>query len=471
MLHHRIEGLSLLHGIAKLVLFPFWSLAVLAFGVGVLDMLNYSQINFPVYFFGILAAFLIGLNFRLRPEAGGPRRKYWVAAIRQSNIDILILGFVIFAIIYATKDQAISRQFVALYLVLSWGGLVLLNRFLPSILSDLFFQGKAHIPTLFVGSVEQTKNILNWANDQRRYGLFPVGLAVFSEAELKTEAPPMAIIGTIRELGTLLKQNDIQQLVLLDSRDNASFVQYIVDHCQDAGCRLLVSNPWESFLNQPLVTVAEGDHSFFTLGREPLQNPANRVLKRTLDLIVSIPVCLFLLPCLAVLVKFFQWIQSPGPLIIRQDRTGREKQKFRIFKFRTMHVGNEKDENRQASAGDNRIYPFGGFLRKTSLDEIPQFINVLTGGMSVVGPRPHLIQHDDQFARQIQIYRNRHHVKPGITGMAQHLGFRGEIKTAEDIENRIALDLQYINNWSIWLDIGIILKTAWQVFFPPAKAY
>jgi lipopolysaccharide/colanic/teichoic acid biosynthesis glycosyltransferase len=197
----------------------------------------------------------------------------------------------------------------------------------------------------------------------------------------------------------------------------------------------------------------------------------NRILKRILDICIALPVVIFILPILALWVKTMQCIQAPGPLLYRQERTGAERRTFVIYKFRTMYCQNREHEHKQASKQDTRIYRFGNFLRRTSLDEFPQFINVLQGNMSVVGPRPHLISHDDSFARQLKVYRDRHFAKPGITGLAQNRGYRGEIRSIEEINNRIQLDLQYIHQWSIWLDLGIIIKTAWQILRPPPSAY
>ena len=134
----------------------------------------------------------------------------------------------------------------------------------------------------------------------------------------------------------------------------------------------------------------------------------------------------------------------------------------------------KQDENAravQAQKEDNRIYPLGSILRKTSLDEIPQFINVLIGDMSVSGPRPHLIKHDEEFSNLLKSYYTRHYVKPGITGLAQTKGYRGEISEIQLLEKRIHFDLEYINHWSILMDIEIVIKTIWQVIFPPKSAY
>ena len=143
---------------------------------------------------------------------------------------------------------------------------------------------------------------------------------------------------------------------------------------------------------------------------------------------------------------------------------------FAIYKYRTMHVCND-DPNRQASKGDQRIYPGGRWLRKFSIDEMPQFINVLLGDMSIVGPRPHLLQHNEHFAQALSNYPVRASVKPGITGLAQVRGFRGETKTDEDIVRRVESDIQYLENWSLLMDCWIIMKTAVQVVSPPPTAF
>ena len=154
----------------------------------------------------------------------------------------------------------------------------------------------------------------------------------------------------------------------------------------------------------------------------------------------------------------------------RQTRSGIGGGQFRIFKFRTMHAGSERDTS-QAREQDSRIFPAGRWLRKTSLDEIPQFLNVLLGEMSVVGPRPHLPEHNSQWQRLLTAYNVRTVVKPGVTGLAQVRGMRGEAKTDEDVVRRIGADLEYIENYSPLVDLAIVIQTAWQVLFPKKTAY
>jgi putative colanic acid biosynthesis UDP-glucose lipid carrier transferase len=162
-------------------------------------------------------------------------------------------------------------------------------------------------------------------------------------------------------------------------------------------------------------------------------------------------------------------MQSPGPLFYKQVRSGLKNRPFTIYKFRTMHVNNP-DESRQARIGDRRIFAAGSWLRKMSIDELPQFLNVLRGDMSVVGPRPHMIEHNALFSRALENYHIRAVAKPGITGLAQVRGFRGEASQIEDIVKRVTSDVYYLEHWSFALDCSIVARTALQMLRPPQQA-
>src|SRR6185436_1497889 len=181
-----------------------------------------------------------------------------------------------------------------------------------------------------------------------------------------------------------------------------------------------------------------------------------------LALIVTAPLMLLI----AAGVK----LSSPGPVLFRQHRYGLDGKQISVYKFRTMRVLEDGDVVRQATKDDHRITPFGRVLRRTSLDELPQFVNVLQGRMSVVGPRPHAVAHNETYRKLIDGYMVRHKVKPGVTGWAQVNGFRGETDTVEKMQQRIAYDLAYLRNWSVRLDLQIILKTMLLVFWD-RKAY
>jgi lipopolysaccharide/colanic/teichoic acid biosynthesis glycosyltransferase len=246
-----------------------------------------------------------------------------------------------------------------------------------------------------------------------------------------------------------------------------------VEACQAAGCRLLIYDNISARLPVPMTPVMEEGHYFFTAQNEPLEDPFNRVMKRLFDIAVSLPIVTFLLPPICVWVWVRQRLEAPGPLFFVRPRGGPYESEFQMLKFRSMYHAKSDDEAeaQQAKSRDERIYPFGRFLRKTSLDEFPQFWNVLIGQMSIVGPRPHLPRHDHEFSKVAKAYRSRFFVKPGITGLAQIRGFRGEITDPELLQKRVREDLVYITGWSVWLDLQIVVKTAWQVLFPPRTAY
>ena len=203
--------------------------------------------------------------------------------------------------------------------------------------------------------------------------------------------------------------------------------------------------------------------------REPLQSPLNRMLKRGLDLMVALPATIGVLLPMMLLTWVMQRRQSKGPLFCRQWRHGRGNRPFLIWKFRTMFPGDFSVAD-QAVVGDPRVYPFGRFLRRHSLDELPQVLNVLRGEMSLVGPRPHLVEHTDRFSTQ-RGYLIRAFVKPGLTGLAQVQGCRGEIRCPEDLERRVKWDRVYVEGWSLGRDFGILWRTVGEVFCPSESAY
>lgn len=199
------------------------------------------------------------------------------------------------------------------------------------------------------------------------------------------------------------------------------------------------------------------------ISRSPMEGPA-RIVKRLEDLILGVLISVLMLP-VCVLIAVAIKVTSPGPVIFKQYRTGINGRRFKVYKFRSMEVHEESTgQVTQAHFGDPRITPLGRFLRRTSLDELPQFYNVLQGRMSIVGPRPHALAHNEHYKDMVESYMQRHKVKPGITGWAQVNGFRGETDTLEKMEKRVQYDLWYIDNWSLWLDLRIILLTVWKGF-------
>jgi putative colanic acid biosynthesis UDP-glucose lipid carrier transferase len=189
----------------------------------------------------------------------------------------------------------------------------------------------------------------------------------------------------------------------------------------------------------------------------------NAMLKRVLDVLLASILLLGSAPLLLLLALGVK-LTSPGPVFFKQRRYGLEGEEIRIFKFRTMSVCEDGAQITQAKRGDPRLTPFGRFLRRTSLDELPQLFNVLQGRMSIVGPRPHAVAHNEFYRQRLPRYMLRHKVRPGITGLAQVNGFRGETETLEKMEQRLAYDLEYLRRWSLWLDVKLICQTVWRTF-------
>jgi len=195
----------------------------------------------------------------------------------------------------------------------------------------------------------------------------------------------------------------------------------------------------------------------------PINSGFAKLIKRAEDILFSLLILLFISPVLLWIAIKIR-LDSPGPIIFKQKRYGLNGKEINVYKFRSMTSLDNGPTIKQAQKDDPRITSFGKFIRKTSLDELPQFINVLQGKMSIVGPRPHAVAHNEEFRKLVPKYMQRHIVKPGITGWAQINGWRGETDTLEKMEKRIAFDLYYINNWSLWMDIKIILITPFKGF-------
>jgi putative colanic acid biosynthesis UDP-glucose lipid carrier transferase len=202
------------------------------------------------------------------------------------------------------------------------------------------------------------------------------------------------------------------------------------------------------------------DIPVLSLRSEPLESSAGRLKKRVFDIVFSSFVCIFLLSWLVPLIALLIKLDSRGPVFFVQQRSGKNNLPFPCIKFRSLKV-NKESETKQVTRDDSRFTKLGSFLRKSSLDELPQFFNVLAGHMSVVGSRPHMLKHTDEYSKIYDEYMIRHFLKPGITGWAQIHGYRGEIKMDEQLRKRVEHDVWYIENWSLGLDINIIILTFW----------
>lgn len=394
-------------------------------------------------------------------------------AARVAARQVALMGVLTFTMMFATLDRSISRLFLGTFLLWCWLGLTGLNLRLPRLLARLVFQRGHHLPTVFIGRMHSLAQLNEWIANKEPLGIHPVGLLSDDSAAAGSAAPFVAVLGRVSDLSRVLEEREVAQVVLLELPATDAEARAVIDICQEHGCRLLIQNNIAERYTHPVVPILEEGRHFYTLQEEPLEDPLNRLLKRAFDLAIAVPVVLFLLPPLALWVWIMQRAQAPGPLFHVRERLGQRGRPFRMLKFRSMHVRPEDPaaESRQARSEDERIFPFGRFMRRRSLDEFPQFWNVLMGDMSIVGPRPYMPLLDAEFRRQTRGYRTRHLVKPGITGLAQSMGLRGEILEQEMLARRVYWDVYYITHWSVWLDIQIAARTLWQIIWPPLTAY
>jgi putative colanic acid biosynthesis UDP-glucose lipid carrier transferase len=360
------------------------------------------------------------------------------------------------------------RSFFLSYAPWLYLTLLFSNYLLPRILGKWAFSGDREERVALAGTVEQAAHIKPWLERKSLVGFRTVGLVCPGESTPGTS--PFPLLGRLENMGQILRERSITQVIVLDLSLGSPWVRQLTQLCESATVRLLALHDPNDYFNHTTTTFEDDGVRFIGLREEPLESPLNRFTKRLVDLAIAVPVVLFILPAATVLVWLLQRFQSPGPIFFKQQRTGMMGRPFPMLKYRTMHL-NHRCEATQARRDDPRVFAAGRWLRKLSIDELPQFINVLHGNMSVVGPRPHLPEHDELFAGAMKRYPIRKLIRPGITGWAQVSGFRGEIHSPEDIQQRVESDIYYLERWSFSLDCLILLKTIKHCIVPPRSAY
>lgn len=272
-----------------------------------------------------------------------------------------------------------------------------------------------------------------------------------------------AIDNLIENLENLRISTPITELYIKISLINEVLMEELSNYCDNNFIRLRLILDWQRVSSKVIESRNISHTTVLNIPLTPLDDPYNTLLKRSFDILFSLFIMLsvfsWLFPILAIVIK----LTSKGPVFFKQKRTGLGNREFNCWKFRSMTV-NEDSDKIQATKEDKRITKVGHFIRKTSLDEFPQFINVFSGEMSVVGPRPHMLKHTEEYSQLIGNFMNRHAIKPGITGLAQVKGYRGEIDESSLLTNRVRLDRFYVNNWSLYLDLKIVFFTMFGIF-------
>ncbi len=291
--------------------------------------------------------------------------------------------------------------------------------------------------------------------------------AVFDDREPDrwSDEPAVPFAGRLPHVAAYVRENDISVLYIALPMASQPRIVSLLDDLGDTTCSIyFVPDVFVFDLIQARIDLV-GEIPVLAVCESPFQGVPG-LLKRWSDVAIA-SVALVLLAPLMIGIAIAIRLTSSGPALFRQRRHGLDGQEIVVWKFRTMRVAEDGDQIRQAGANDDRVTPLGRFLRRSSMDELPQFLNVLKGDMSVVGPRPHALAHNTMYRQLIRGYMIRHKVKPGITGWAQINGARGETETVEKMQRRIELDMHYLRNWSLGLDLLIIARTVFQVFRDP----
>ena len=482
MISERQTGLIAIHTGIQAVIILVTYLVWIALWEGIAGFhLAGSRFDYSIYALAMVMALilvtLISKNFEKDIVRGG-----WERRIRHSfRQTISMIACLVFFLV-ATKDVTISRAFLFSFIPVIFLVLATTNLLVPEWLMRRVFRGQATEPCLLLSWPEEEteglashhpdlyekKTFREWLADQTRFGVHFVGL--LGEDERLQGDPLIQGLGKIGDLSAVLRETGAKSLLMLNFPSRSTQLNNIIEICETKGVHLSILHDLQVHFGRPVIFRETNGMHLLQFRREPLQNPFYRIIKRLFDLSVASFVILLIMPPVALIVWLMQRIQAPGPLFYIQERSGRSNKPFMIRKFRSMYCDGS-NENRPASRGDGRIFPFGRFIRHTSLDELPQFLNVISGEMSVVGPRPHLAVHNELWEQLLRPYQLRSRVKPGITGLAQIRGLRGEVNQEIDIRRRIECDLEYIEKWSFLLDLSLVVATAFQVIFPKKSAY
>ncbi len=437
---------------------PLFGLIDLVIIIGAIFLFKINISN--VYLFG---AYITGfwIIIAIRNNFYGVQR--YTRMVRLATLllrQIIVFAIVLYAFIGVFKQPNISRLALGNYLMTVFV-MISAVKFLTYILvkkyrADL---GRNIRRVIVIGKNEKSRQLINIFNTRLDFGYVFKKQFSISDNEYTLDNCFSYIIG-----------NDIDEIYFSVSELSNEQINELIDFA-DNNLRELKFIPDNKDIYSKKLKYEYYDYiPILSLREIPLQESFNKAAKRLFDILFSSAIIVFLLSWLTPILAIIIRLESKGPIFFKQSRNGINYKEFDCYKFRSMTPN--KDANlHQATKGDMRITKVGKFIRKTSIDELPQFYNVLFGNMSVVGPRPHMVSHTDLYAQKVDKFMVRHFVKPGITGLAQISGFRGEIETDKDIINRVKFDIFYIENWSLLLDLKIIIKTLFNAIKGEEKAY
>ncbi|MEO0446231.1 MAG: exopolysaccharide biosynthesis polyprenyl glycosylphosphotransferase [Verrucomicrobiota bacterium] len=469
MLFERPQGLLRLHFAIQLfgcflLLFVVYHGLTLALG---------RQLLTQEAFFRFGWIFLVGLLIEFSTRSPGFRSLFQPSKRRRlvvSQRQLFIPCAIVLGTMAVFQDFSISRLFLVTFL--SAFGLLLIwsNLFLPGRLARWFYDTRLQrtTRTLVIGGAEDAKNFRRRLQKGEFVGIRFVG---FVDIDGKNgEDDQVRCLGTLGNLDAICREQRIEAIIVVNSQPHDDIASTLSKFCERHSLNFAILDDLTRRYGRRFASHRVYDVNLHVPFIEPLEDPANQIAKRIFDIFFSLVALLFVFPWCVLLVWTIHRIHSPGRLFFLQDRVGRGGRLFKIVKFRTMR-DEKHDQTVQAKKGDSRFFPGAQFLRRSSIDEIPQFWNVFMGDMSVVGPRPHLEKHDEEFMEVAASFPVRRFVKPGITGLAQIKGCRGEIVERKDVRNRSRWDIAYLKQWCLWMDFKIVFMTVVEAIRPSERAY
>lgn len=406
------------------------------------------------------------LSFLLRTYADKIILNFEYFTKRTAQVYLVWIICMLFYLFFSRELQ-ISRIFIISSMI-SFGAGLLVNRFIYLGIKKYFKNSHYLIKKVIIlGYNDTAKKLAKYFEED---GINTQLIGFIEDDKNVHELSHYPIITDITRALQVAKEFDVAEIFSTITPEQNKDIYELMYQSEKECIRFKIVPNLSVFITRDVHIEYFGELPILSLRKEPLDDVGNRIKKRALDITVSFLVIVFILSWLVPLLGLLILLESRGPVFFSQLRTGKNKKPFYCYKFRSMRKNSEADL-KQATVNDGRVTKIGKFIRRTSLDEFPQFLNVFIGNMSLVGPRPHMLKHTNDYSKIVDEYMVRQFLKPGITGWAQVNGYRGEITNPDQIQMRVIKDLWYLESWSLWLDIQILFLTIYQIFKGDKNAF
>lgn len=415
-----------------------------------------ANIGFKEYLFSLIFVIpIMILTNALFQLYSSKRTKRFALEFIQINKSVLLTLFITMSLLFFIKQVHYSRAVLLWFVIFSVLSLTIERYLVRKILRSMRGRGYNKKFLLIIGAGELGKRFLQLIQENQEFGYEVIGFLDDKEEIVGTKVNEVEVLATISDLASISNEQLIDQVIIALPLDVHYKLDSIIGVCERAGIQTLIIPDYYNYLPARPRFEEVGGIPLIDVRHVPLDEVINAMLKRTFDIAFSMMVLLILSPLLLAIAIGIK-LTAKGPILFVQERVGKNRRIFKMYKFRSMRVSTSEESNTKWTTSDDpRKTAFGSFIRKTSLDELPQFFNVLKGDMSIIGPRPERPYFVDQFKEEIPKYMIKHRVRPGITGWAQVNGWRGDTSIVE----RINCDIEYIENWTFEFDLKIVWKT------------